>query len=214
MIRNLKPARSMLPDLASAALLFSASAPSFASESAASGDWRFGAEIYFWGASIGGESTTGSDIDIGIDRLLENLGMALMGGLAAQREKWTLAADVTNLNVSADKDSTLRVPVGPGFAVSDDNDVKLKGWIVTSSIQYNPIEHEQATLDVLGEARYLWLDSELKVTIRGLLGTRSHKFSDSGGVWDAIAGIRGSLNLTDIGYGVLGAPTSADLYSS
>ena len=40
-----------------------------AEETAQTDKWEFGAEIYLWGASIGGNTGTGSDLDISFDDL-------------------------------------------------------------------------------------------------------------------------------------------------
>ena len=52
-------------------------------------EWEFDAEIYFWGASIGGKSASGSDIDVEIDDILDNLKFAVMGVAAVRKGKWS-----------------------------------------------------------------------------------------------------------------------------
>ena len=68
-----------------------ATAPGILAAEEASQDegWKFGAEIYLWGASIGGESASGADIDIDFDDLLKNLRMAFMGTVGARKGKYT-----------------------------------------------------------------------------------------------------------------------------
>ncbi len=182
-------------------ILLAGSMPTVASDvSSVPEDWQLGAEVYFWGASIGGTSATGGDIDIGINDLLDNLDMAIMGAFGARKGKWTLAADVIYLDVSEENDGQLTLPVGPGVNITDEADIKLKGWIVTPSVRYNLIENEKGSLNVLGGARYLWLDAEIKVKESGPLGSRQAKASDSGHVWDAVVGVNGQIELADKWY--------------
>ena len=163
-------------------------------------EWQLGAEVYFWGASIGGSSATGSDIDISIDNLLDDLDMAIMGAFGARKGKWMLAADVIYLDVSQKDDGQVTLPVGSGVNVSTEVDVKLKGWIVTPTVRYNLIDNEKGSLNLLGGARYLWLDAKLKADISGPLQTRQAKVSDSGGVWDGVVGVNGHIDLNEKWY--------------
>ena len=166
-------------------LFFTATTPGIlaAEETAQDEGWKFGAAIYMWGASIGGDSASGSDIDIDFDDLFKNLKMAFMGTVAARKGKWSFMLDAIYLDV-ADDDT-----VAPGVKA----DVELFGWIVTPTIGYNLFETEKVRLDVLGGARYLWLKSKLDLT-------GFPKVSDSGDVWDAIAGVKGQVNLTEKWY--------------
>jgi hypothetical protein len=163
-------------------------------------EWQLGAEVYFWGASIGGTSATGGDIDIGIDTLLDDLDMAIMGAFGARKGKWTLAADLIYLDVSQKNDGQITLPVGSGVNISTEAEVKLKGWIVTPTVRYNLIENEKGSLNLLAGARYLWLDAEIKADTSGPLGNRQAKVSDSGSVWDGVVGVNGQIELTEQWY--------------
>ncbi len=55
-----------------AALIFSLPAFNAAAGEGAGAGWEFGAEIYFWGASMGGTTTAGDDIDIPFSDILDN----------------------------------------------------------------------------------------------------------------------------------------------
>ncbi len=166
-------------------------------------DWKFGAEIYFWGASIGGTTASGGDIDIGIDKLLDDLEMAFMGAFAARKDKWTLAVDLIYLDVSQENDGEITIPVGPRgreIDLTGSAEVDMKSWVITPQVRYNLIENQKGSLDVLGGARYLWLDAKLKVKSSGPLEDREGDVSDSDGVWDAIVGVSGHLNLSEQWY--------------
>jgi hypothetical protein len=151
----------------------------FAQEAEKAAAWQFGAEIYLWGASVGGTSGSGSDIDVDFDDLLEDLKLGFMGAFGAQKGKWLFLADAIYLDVEDD------TTVGPGIGLS----AELTGWIVTPMVGYNLVDTDRFNISIIGGARYLYLDTEVK------LGSITE--DDSGSVWDGIVGVRGHLNLTD-----------------
>ena len=150
-----------------------------AEESAVDETWKFDAEIYFWGASIGGKSASGSDVDVELDDILDNLKFAAMGVAAVRKGKWSLNTDVIYL--TTEENST----VASGVRAS----VDLYNWVVTPFVGYKLVDTDRIDLDILGGARYLYLKAELEVG--------AARAEDSGGNWDGIIGVRGDVNLTD-----------------
>ena len=110
-----------------------------AEEKAQSDKWEFGAEVYLWGASIGGNTGTGSDVDISFDDLLSVLEMGFMGAFGVRKGKWSLMLDAIYLDVKGDDSFT--IPVGP-LAINASGSVTLTGWVVTPSICYNLFKKE------------------------------------------------------------------------
>jgi hypothetical protein len=151
----------------------------FAEESGVDDTWKFNAAVYFWGASIGGKSASGSDIDVKIDDILDNLEFAVMGLATVRKGRWSLNTDLIYLDI---EDSAT---IGPGQSAS----VGLSGWVVTPFVGYNLVNTERIYLNILGGARYLSLETDLKV--------RSARAENSGGNWDGIVGVRGDVNLTE-----------------
>jgi hypothetical protein len=178
-----------------AALLLSSAIPggAAAAEAGAGKGWDFGAALYLWGASIGGGTVTGSDIDVEFSDLMENLKMAFMGSFGARHGRWSLLADVMYLNVGDAGTVTGTLPSGPD--VSLHSDVNLRNWIVTPAVAYTFVDNEQVRLDVMGGARYLGMDVDIVLDLNPPAPTTRREISDSGSVWDAIAGVRGSLGL-------------------
>jgi opacity protein-like surface antigen len=159
-------------------LFFAAAAPAVGTaQEATQENWQFDAAVYLWGASIGGKSSSGSDLDIDFDDLFDNLKMAFMGSVGARKEKWSLMADVIYLDVEDD------THVGSGVKLS----AEMTGWIVTPSVGYNLINSEKARFDILGGARYLFLKADL--------GLGNENVADSDSVWDGIVGVKGHVNL-------------------
>lgn len=162
-----------------ALILFSVSFVSLAHSETDTG-WQFAAQLYFWGASIDGTTATGRDINIGLDDILDNLQFALMGTVEAKKDKLLFLADMVYLDVSKSENIT------PNLGAS----VNIRSWIVTPMVGYNLVDTEKGSMDLLGGARYLSLDTVLSGNAFGL------GVDESGSVWDAIVGVRGTLNLT------------------
>lgn len=145
---------------------------------AADNEWQFAAELYFWGASIGGGTATGAEIDIALDDILDSLEFALMGAVGVRKGRWSLVADAIYLNA---QDSGT---IAPGLDAS----VELTNWVVTPFLAYSLLSTEKGSLDILGGARYLYLKADVS------LGP--YRGDDAGDNWDGIIGARGSLNLS------------------
>jgi hypothetical protein len=167
-----------------------------AAESAAGSSWQYTADVYLFAAGIGGETSTGGDVDIGFDTLIRNLDMALMGGFGARKGKWSLMADVIYLDVSADNSGQLTIPLGRrGIDVATSSSVEMKGWVVTPHVGYTLIDTANGSLDAFAGVRYLYLKANLALTTVGPITTRYDQIADSGTVWDGIVGVRGRVNL-------------------
>lgn len=146
--------------------------------------WKFGLELYFWGASIGGASADGSDVDVDLDDILDNLELAVMGTAAMSKGKWSLAADLIYLNAEADG------PIAPGLNA----DVEVTNWVITPVVGYNVVDTGRGRLDIVGGARYLYLKADLRVDALGA------QVDDSGSNWDGVIGARGAVDLAEKWY--------------
>ena len=166
-------------------LLFVCSAVNVsAAEVSVEEEWKFGAELYFWGASIAGQSANGSDIDVDVGDILSSVEFAFMGTVGASKGKWSLAADVIYLNAE-DSDA-----IAPGLKA----DVELTNWVITPVVGYNLVDTGRSRLDILGGARYLYIKADLSLDALGL------RADDSGSNWDAVIGARGAVDLTEKWY--------------
>ena len=176
-----------------ATLLLATAAPVVAAEEPGSDQWAFGGEVYLWGATIKGESNAGDDVDIPFSDLIDNLEFAVMGTLAARKEKWALFADIIYLNVQDDIKATANIIGQPQKTKVD---VELKGFVPTLGGAYAVMETDNTVLDVLAGARYFWLNVAAKIDV----GSQKVKYSYSGQVWDGIVGLRGKTELNDKWY--------------
>ena len=147
-------------------------------KSKSSDEWKFAFELYFWGASVGGETGDGSSISVDFTDIIKKLNMAFMGAGAARKGKWSLLADDIYLNVGDD------TTVVPGIKL----DANLKGLVVNSGVGYSLIDAEKGLLIALGGVRYL------KENINLSLGPLND--GKTGSIWDGILGVKGLYNLT------------------
>lgn len=157
------------------------------------GGWKVAGEVYLWGAGIGGTTSAGDDIDISFDDIIENLDMAAMATIVAEKDKWRLFGDFVYLDIEDDTSSTANLI---GYQIKTSIDVELQGFIATLGGNYRIYESEQNELGVVAGARYLWLDVDADYDI----GASTEHYSESGHIWDGIVGLRGTTDLSDKWY--------------
>lgn len=205
-MRTQQESRKPVAWFAASLMLLASMISSSTAADTGSDKWTYSADIYLWGAGIGGTSATGGDIDLPFSDLISNLKMGFMGGITATKGKWSLFADAIYLDVGNDDSYTESVPIlGPiKRDVKIGGDLDLKSWITTLGATYNVVDNEKAKVNLVGGARYLWLDADLKLDFSTLaLGQevdRQEKESLSGSVWDGIVGVRGKIDLNDNWY--------------
>ena len=190
--------------LAAGALLLALVAPVTAPAAGDTDQWEYDATIYLWASGIDATTNTGGDVDISFNDIIDNLDMAFMGSFGAHKGKWSLLADAIYMDLSQSDGGSETIPVLGGAVTINRNiktDIDMKSWITTFSGAYNVVDNDRATLDVLGGARYLWLDVGLKLDLSTsagpLITSRQAKVSDSDHVWDGIVGVRGKIKLNN-----------------
>lgn len=156
-------------------------------------DWSYEASVYGWIAAIGGETTSGDSIDISFSTILDNLKMTFMGGVLAQKGKFSLFSDLIYMKLGSTEKTTANVV---GIPVKVKADIDLKAWISTSGVAYSLVDNGKTQLSGLAGVRYLNLDAEIDFDI----GPLGRKVSDSGDNFDGIVGVRGKTELSDDWY--------------
>ena len=76
----------------------------------------------------------------------------------------------------------------------------MKARVVDALAGYNLIENKKGRLDIMGGARYLYLDVKAKLAGPGQLPGVQRKITDSGSNWDGIVGVRGRFDLSEKWY--------------
>ena len=117
----------------------SVSAQSFA---ARENEWQFIASLYGWMSGMSGDTTVkgvDASIDASFGDVLENLDLAFMGSVEAQKGKWGLFLEPMYTGLSKD------AKAGPA-----DIDVELSSWIVDFGGAYQIYSTARETLDDQG----------------------------------------------------------------
>ena len=151
--------------ISSGALLITA-APAHAGDESASDEWRFEVDPHLWAAGVGGASGNGDEIKIGFTDVLEDFNFAMMGGVKASKNKFSVFADALYLKITGGSDSEFPLPV-PSASVSQQLKASMKAWIATAGVGYKLIDSEQGSLNVHVGTRYTSLDVNSTVTLTG-----------------------------------------------
>ena len=189
--------------IASVCLMFLGVSPALAqTDSSESQDqWEFAAAIYLWGADISGKTVRGSEVEVGISDLLDNLEMAFMGSFVARKNNWALLTDFVYLDLGVDKTADLSIPIGPiQVPVTSSVSLDLKGLVVHIAAGYSLYSEGSSKLELIGGARYLELDTDMFLELESLGPGQSRAISDSLSAWDAIVGLNGHASLGERWY--------------
>jgi len=145
-----------------------------------------------WAASLKGNIGVAgrtSSIDVGFDDIVDNLDAAFAGGFGFQKGKWGLLTEVFWLKVSTDAPT-------PG-SLFKRADIGVEQVMVDGHISYRFFECPQGKghLDVIGGARYMYMDT----TLGFVPGAAPRRINVGGSEswWDAYGGIKGRYDIND-----------------
>jgi hypothetical protein len=201
---------------AAMAVLGAAATPAFAQSdrlSNISNDWRFSGSLYLWGAGISGETVfpppSNSGVSVGIDAkdVLSALNMAFMGAIEGRKGRYGFLFDYIYLDFGADKSALrnftlqgplglIQVPAGVSAAV----DLSVDGNALNLAGTYTYIDNERYQLQALAGVRYLKINSTLKYTLTGNVGSLppaalAGDVSADPDKWDGIIGAKGRYRI-------------------
>jgi len=158
--------------------------------------WKFSGGRYAWTPSVKGETALGTDIDVSFSDIIDNLDIVLMGMMTARKDKFSLLVDVIYMDIEDDSDYSLFS--GPLNQVSLSlTNVEMEAWVVTPAAAYTVVDSDRLQLDLLAGARYLYIETGIKLREQGPLTTRETSPSESNHVWDGIIGARGNISLNE-----------------
>jgi opacity protein-like surface antigen len=177
------------------AVVFCSMQPVYADEGT-SGAWEFSAGLYAWTPSVKGETALGTDIDVSFNDIIDNLDITLMAMLTARKDKFSLLVDVIYMDIEDDSDYALISGPRNNFSISLTN-VEMEAWVVTPAAAYTVVDSDRLKLDLLAGARYLYIETEIKLRAQGPLTIRETSPSESNHVWDGIIGARGDIKLNE-----------------
>lgn len=178
--------------------------PASASAESGSEGWQWGATLYVWLPSVGGESSFPTDgssppIEISTDAMLDSINMAFMGALEGRNGRWGMATDVIYLDMGASQQRSRDLSIGSielPASVNADLKADLTGWLWTLSGSYAVVPQENVSLEVLAGARMLDLQEQLRWSFNGDISSlplpgRSGSSRAGDTWWDAIVGVKG-----------------------
>jgi hypothetical protein len=165
-------------------------------------DWEYGVEVYLWAANVDTTSPTGTSSEIRFTDLAEDLEFGFMAALGARRGKWGVLADVIYLDVDDDVEDDVQ----PGVQLKS---LGIEGWIVNTVGQYQLLETERLTLNLLAGARYLWLEVPVEFRFSDPEPPGSLKDAPSESFLDGVVGVRGRWQFDDKWYATYHADVGA-----
>lgn len=164
-----------------------------AQQEVTSDEWQFLVTPYAWLPTIKGDLNYGlGNLKIDPDDILSGLNMALLVSGEARKGKWSVLGDVVYLNMSDKAHNAASIPLDGGAEADVDVTIKLKNWTVNGTGGYSVYADENVNLDVIGGARYVYMESELVAQAPDLGVTRNDTIDAT--VWNAIIGVRGNYN--------------------
>jgi len=177
-------------------LIFIPTRSVMAEETSSQDEWQFMGEIYLWGPEIDLGLANGASVDLSLNDIIESLDMVFMGTLGASKGKLNFFSDFIYLELTADEKGKVDTPFGI-VTVNDKLDVGMKAWVVQPTAAYTIFDTPKSTVDLALGARYLWIETDLKLNVSGPLDTRTFKTTVSGHNWDGIIGVKGETQLSN-----------------
>jgi hypothetical protein len=174
--------------------------------------WRLVLGINGWGPAIDTTLSYGIEVDLGLDEILDNLRMAAMLTIAAEKGPWTIGTDLLYLDLGTSDVATVTGdPILGNFTLAGTArvDVDIRAWILTPSVGYRVAEGDWGTVNAIGGARYLHLREQAGLFVNGTLALNGTPLLTKGGYlgtlnkepfWAALIGVEGHLELPDDWY--------------
>jgi hypothetical protein len=157
--------------------------------------WQFTANLYVWGQSIGGESSSGEDIDISFSDIWENLNFAMMTWLVARNGNWLVFGDIQYADIEGDDNTD--IDPGDGMTIPGELDLEFTQWVVQTGGGYTISKSNKHVFDVIAGVRYIHQDAEIKLDIGMPQKLKTDETADN---IDAIIGVHSLLRLNDKWY--------------
>lgn len=158
--------------------------------------WEYSAAFYFWGTDVGGQTVSGSEVEVKFSDIVDNLETGFMGAFTMRKSGWSFGTDVIYFNVAASETAELSIPIGPiQVPVTTATELDMTGWILHFTGGYELFSDDGSRLDVIGGLRYLDLDTELFLELASLGPGQSRTINDTVTAWDAIVGLKGRASL-------------------
>jgi hypothetical protein len=170
-----------------------------------SDEWQFRASVYAWLPSLEGETSfqgpDSPDGELDIEKILDSIESAFMGGIAAEKGRWGVFGDYIYLDLSNTENNNRSldlgeqgIPVGVGLKTT----LGITGWVLNTAGTYTVVDNSWYSMKVLGGVRFLDLEEELEWELSSQVGDnpvnpRSGNVKVKDNVVDGIVGVRGQV---------------------
>lgn len=184
------------------------SVQAYAAEEGDSDKWQFSVTPYLWLPSINGDLRfsvpEGSDgphgVEIGPNDYLGSLNFVLMLKGEVRKSRWAAFTDFIYLGLSGQDSSVITIGRQGGIferPVNTDTQISLNGLIWQLAGSYTVAGSKSTTLDILGGARYFWVNTSLdwQFDNKKYILPGSGELSESEDLFDVIVGVRGKVGL-------------------
>lgn len=169
---------------ASAAQAGDFAVPLAPAEPAIEDSWEFSFTPYGWMPWVELETAGGTEIDLTLGDILDNLNMTAMFEMAVRKGKWEISADV------------LYVDLGIGLDGRILRKLDISEWLITPRVSYRAWEGDWGFCDIQAGVRYTWVDLQVSGAALGFPIVEG----GSAEIWDATIGVRGRYNLNENWY--------------
>jgi hypothetical protein len=163
--------------------------PAMASETTSKNEWQFDGTVYVWLPTIKSDVSSGGEIDLSINEIVDNLNFAFMGLLGARKDKLRLYVDFIYMDV---EDSS----INPSYSPRVDIGIQMKALVIQPTAAYTVHQKPDYSIELIGGARYLRLENDVDVEIDILPGGPSGSGEDNASIWTGIVGVQGNMVLS------------------
>lgn len=170
--------------------------------------WQFELTIYGWYAGIDGNLKypvppgAGGDITVDASDILDNLEMVFMGGIQAQKNRWSIVADAVYMDIGSDANRTLIAGPAPGIPVNASVGLDISSWVLSGGVGYDVLRTDRGVLAVIGGVRYIGVDVDVQMGLDGPLPFPRPQTERSQTIdnLDGIVGAKGYITLNENWY--------------
>jgi hypothetical protein len=159
----------------------------------AESEWSFTIAPYIWLAGVEGDVAAFGSPEVGIDlsisEVLESFDIGFMGAAEARKGRFSLAADLLWVKLSASENTPLQV-------LADSVEIAAETLMLTGVGSYSLIFGETGNLDVMAGARLWSIDEELSFSGQVSQPLSGASFNDEATWVDPVVGLKGRANLS------------------
>lgn len=177
-----------------AVLAFAASTSALAQASPPADTWQFEVTPYFWAAGMSGWGRIGArtptvKFDTSFSDVWRNLDVGAMGTIEARKGRWGVLFDAMYVKLGQDSEPLAGGELGTAK-------LKVSQTILQLASAYRVVDDRVMPIDVLGGARYTYLDGELSFSRSPRLPNGIDRSNNVSWV-DGFLGVRARYYLTD-----------------